>query len=543
MESRKSRTVITVQDRNTYDFPNGTPVINNFDKLKSSQARELSSIFKKNKLDKVLIIDPSLISLLNCMLPMAELRGLNVKCIYTIDDYDVCYDNTHYVYLVRPITETIKTLLNNVDNYYDDYMDTTTLSNLHEVYFVPHVVQCYHDLLARTNVFHNIFACYFCVTPLSNTLLSLEYPSSLEDMSLDVCAGSIVVSKDVILKLELLYGNIPQIQGYNTTNSAKLLRELQYQRSESYYGRVKNVGPFSRLTVFDRTLDLLTLCIMPATFEGLVEEFIGSKNGVILFDGNKISINDDLYAKIKDCHMSRIKHIIDEELSSVTEKEADARNKLNILKQRNRYDTDLVRCITELNNHKKILSKYMDIAKFLINEYNSADFQDYLQCEHNTLQKIEPEATRTFLDNQIAASKNIYRVLRLLCLYSQVYGVSLYNNYFIKIVTTYGVNYAKTMIRLKDMGFFDNEIEKGREYIDYEANFSSVGESTAYGGYIPMSVSMICDLTRELPETKGVDMVYFMGGCTSSELTALKVNMTNAVVVTTEILTFRGIVG
>lgn len=561
--------------------------------LKGFQSFEFISILSASIKPKVLIVDEDIINpLFKYTLTLEKKKNkftgeiekvvekmFLVTKIFLLNSANIDEKNHHYIYLFRPNYKNIDDLTKiftggRTGKTLHDFQKKPTLDgNIHTIYFVSN-----HDNFMKQNIKNSgyfnriahIANFNINIFPIDNKILSMECPKILKrlvDNDLDLNPLQDIFR--AISYLERICGVIPNIQDFG--ENAEKLYELIRKKDEKNFHNKENKSPsiFARITLIDRTTDLITPCLTPSTFEGLIDDILGISCGIIQIEKKwispeiheffkipketheskeiSLSLDKKIFSLLKDKKLSSLNEIFSllKKMLGTTHGEIKNLNELNSLEEKSSVERigKAYVLATENNESRHFAIAYKDIQNFLIKKHNSSEFQLNLDHEQNILLKKDPQKTLEYIKDLIQNKKPINQVLRLLSLYCQVYGVKPNFLEFISrsMQKSYGGFSQYALKRLEKLGMLTSAgyTQKCSQYHLIESkNEKNPDIFQPYGGYAPLSCRYIEKLLKQplaLP-CEGLELIVFIGGCTRAEVSALSLMSKNIVVLTTSLI-------
>lgn len=550
--------------------------------LQSVQRFELIKILVSSDKPKVLVIDKEISEpFFRHIISIPEVKSLDVKKIFYLDDVCITEKNYHYVYILRPNHKNTQYLKKLFDLNFNE--KTLSEDSTHAIYSIPRDHYCmkqrikeecsFNTILKMGNFDLNIF-------PISNDLLSIEQPKTLLKIIDDNDANPLVDIAQAISLLEKNYGTIPYVQycGPNAEKVAKLIELPQLPKiNEIKEDWEKEKNPtFARITLIDRTVDLITPLLTPSTFEGLIDEVMSISCNIIEIEKKWISKElhpflkiskkatelekfpipldkeYEIYPKLKDVNIANLKKAFD----SIKESQNLIKNQIDSLIHPTsglKPTAEEIREATELLTiHRKKtqwLAAYQSIALRLMDAYNDPEFQLNMDHEQNILLRIKPKETLEYIADLIQRKRPINQILRLLCLFSQVYTnndknsrytieESFFRNILQEMRIVYGESSVTIITYLEALGMLKS-VNYGNKCDKYHLiQPLDTGICSTYGGYAPLSCRHIERMLKRpmAVKCKGLELVIFVGGCTRAEVAACRMISKKIVILTTSIL-------
>eukprot|EP00814_Leptocylindrus_danicus_P010028 CAMPEP_0116033804 /NCGR_PEP_ID=MMETSP0321-20121206/19213_1 /TAXON_ID=163516 /ORGANISM="Leptocylindrus danicus var. danicus, Strain B650" /LENGTH=694 /DNA_ID=CAMNT_0003509961 /DNA_START=24 /DNA_END=2109 /DNA_ORIENTATION=+ len=451
----------------------------------------------------------------------------------------------------------------------------------HNIIFMPHTSAICEAVLREEGIMSmvhegtvSILELPVDLIPLDEDVLSLEQPSALKECAVDgvpthtiqTVAASLVkiqeafgvvkrveglgpLAEDVIIKMMSMRMDDYEIEATNACASARdqPLNESFGMKSGGNIG--DNGGSaqdfiqsdIDAMIIMDRTLDLVTPMLTPLTYEGLVDDIIGMKNGHIkvklsLVDPDdeevknnpssalpepKVSIalngGDTLFAEVRGQNVEKIGSFLQDQAKALRESHANFTNRDKSLSEIHKF----VKHIPVFTQNYRSLTQHINLAALVKKNVDEPAFRQRWQTEREML---EGSTCYDQLDELIYTQHSPFRLLKLLCLQSITSGgikSSKYDAMRRDIVQTYGYEFLFVLSNIEKLGAL-----RQKAFLDTSGSFSIMRKwlslinedvdtiepddiSYVSSGYAPLSVRLIqaaCkgwinaeDVLRELP--------------------------------------------
>ena len=447
------------------------------------------------------------------------------------------------------------------------------------IVFVPRNQASSEFILEREGVigFIRILEWNLHLIPLDGHLLSLEQNKSLFTLQIDGDLSMLHSIAQSILSLEKLYGTIPVVHGKG--HLADMVWKLYDRLKElKQVGVVHMEGGshISELVLFDRTCDFVTPLCSQLTYEGILDDVFGISSGFVRIGREvmgkdvKVLLNarDPVYKLIRSMHFSSVSSVlgrISKELESDYE-EGKSSQSVSELKS-------FVQKLPELRKKHDSLETHLKVSEQIVLKKREAEFQRQLFFERAILEAADKLPIKEYIEECIHRQVNYRLPLRLLCLMSTTNN-GIKNKYLQALkdqyLHSYGHKFLDTLHNLEKVGLLVEKPEessasvfkqltKHLRLVPKEPETSNLHTPTqmsyVFGGaYKPLSIAVIDHLTRSggwkglddavrswsgpvFSHTQGtsqrrstqaasqahrVVLVYFLGGCTFSEINALR---------------------
>ncbi|XP_071512985.1 vacuolar protein sorting-associated protein 33A isoform X1 [Panulirus ornatus] len=281
----------------------------------------------------------------------------------------------------------------------------------------------------------------------------------------------------------------------------------------------------------------------------------------------QLSSSEVLYAEIRDCNFSAVGPRLSRHAKSVVAQyeERHAAKTVGELKQ-------FVQKIPQMEVYKQSVATHTTIAELIQEQIASGIFRPALQMEQEFLKGLDTDKINPFIEDCIAQKGPLKTVLRLICLQCIVnsgFKPKVLEHYKRDIIHTYGFEHFITLENLEKSGLL--YIQQGRSTyavirktmqltVDDVSEHDPTDISYVHSGYAPLSARLVEFLqgpgwraitgvlqllpgptlteTQQLPSALrqrrgsggsvqsgvegGTALVFFIGGCTYSEIAALR---------------------
>lgn len=508
-------------------------------KLKASQKDGLLEVINCYDLPKIIVLDRSLEDL-QYIIQLSDYMSNKVKSIYYFDDFAIKDINHHYVYILngnKKNANRLKEILSQKITTKGDGSKHSTLWILNDNFNVAENIAGFSIRLFNIQSRHSF------VFPISNDLLSMELNQTLASLN-DCNFSPLEELVYAINYLQQIYGFIPNIQA-SGKYSRRVVRSLENLKDQCPFGIIK------RLTIIDRTKDLITPCISSLTFEGFITKLFKPAGNIIkvakgiiareetpevkkmidAFLGSEskpndaeilITLDDDnpVYAKLKNANIFDLKEIFDTKIN--TSSDLTRSKSLSTV-----FLTGNIDQIKEyMEKAKTRLSYtcwsyiYLNLAKFIMEKFKSTEYQQIFNIEQSILNHESEKFEETIGGLQANKFPN-NEILRLMALDAQINGPMDSSRYAtVRRTSTEAFNRLSKLGMLKKNAFLNKR--RHFELIQEERTKPSI--ANPYAGYIPLSCRKIVNLLQNPLQThcEGIELICFAGGCTRAEVSAIR---------------------
>lgn len=400
------------------------------------------------------------------------------------------------------------------------------------------------SLLAKTSL---VFVPYFCTSIekfLQHNKVDFDKLNSIEELKIELYVlDSGVISTEnehvyrdyhlnndhsfahqiaqALIKLQDSYGQIPKISGQG--KAAKLVCDLLLKHKKIHAkpatGTYRPPPQIHQLILIDRRVDLVTPLLTQLTYEGLIDEIFGIRQGTVTLpadrfvekeeqkdeqpasppkDKRKIELKstEDLFVKLRDCHVNAVADLL----------------KLSTRNLQAEYDecncqqktiTEIGKIVKRLNYLKvarKSQLNHVTIAELVNERTLKPDFIYGLRIEHELLQEDRLNRVIPEIETKLLRQEPPHHVLRLICLQSIINNglkSKVCDYYKREIVQNYGPKYIAFLLQLEKANILQT-YERDIQFSQLKNKLSLVNDdvdecnpkdpSYVYGGFTPISV-------------------------------------------------------
>lgn len=540
--------------------------------LRDSLRKELVSILNITRGSKGLVLDPALAGPVGLIARVEVLREQGVDKIYMLEGGQLETDCRTIIYITRPNLEHMRFIASQVKSQKQrkDYY----------IFFVPRRNMLCENILKEENVYEDvqIGEYHMDLVPFDSDILSMELPNVYKDAMIEGDRTSLFFVAKSLLRLQRLYGVIPQILGKGnmaksvTDMMARMRLEMGIDSEE-----LSNTPEIDQLILIDRHVDMVTPLCTQLTYEGLIDESFGIANtycdlpidialtGEVLEkaknEGRKtvktpLNSNDRLYSEIRDVNFSVVGPTLHRKAQEIGEY-YDKRHQAENLSQLR----DFMRNLGTTQQVHLSLKVHANLTENILLKTKTPNFMRRLEAEQSLL--LGTDASTDYIEEAIFKQVDLRRVLRLCCLYSVTNGglpEKKYQAIKRQLIHTYGYQYLETLLHLEKVGIFKSSEKSNFATLrtrlrlvvpDVDEN-NPQDISYVFSGYAPLSVRLIekalttgWDHCEELnlipgpyvnqsqplphgiepqqsPSRKPVTLIFYLGGITYAEIAAIR---------------------
>ncbi|XP_053982157.1 vacuolar protein sorting-associated protein 33A [Hylaeus volcanicus] len=289
---------------------------------------------------------------------------------------------------------------------------------------------------------------------------------------------------------------------------------------------------------------------------------INEKEQIILNSG------EELFVEIRDKNFNGVGPVLSKK-AKVISSQFDERHRDKSVQEIKQFVARLPHMLAT----KQSLAKHTTIAEMIKEVTDSSSFLESLQVEQELLNCIDTDKPNAYIEDMIAQQQPLLKVLRLLCIQSLTNSglkPKLLDYYKREIIQTYGYQHLPTILNLEKAGLLKQQ-QSARQYavlrkalrltVEDESEIAPKDISYVHSIYAPLSVRLaeqlvqptgwqgLNDVMGLLPgptinsvpsnvlssgrrnsvtsedsnsEPPKLVMVFFIGGCTFAEISALR---------------------
>ncbi|KAL1461047.1 hypothetical protein WDU94_012979 [Cyamophila willieti] len=365
----------------------------------------------------------------------------------------------------------------------------------------------------------------------------------------------------------------------------ELVKKLSLEPKDKKNFNHNKTSQISQLIIIDRNIDVLTPLATQLTYEGLIDEIFGIHSTTAQFPASKFSQNEDdsnadivsdkkpiilnsgdeLFVDLRDKiftavgpHLSKRAKLISAQFDTQNYHEKSVTDMKKLVQQ-----------LPHMMNTKKLLAIHTTIAEMIKNITDSPEFLDALHAEQEIFLGVDTDKTLPYIENAIAHKKPLIKVLKMICMQSFTSSglkQKVLDYYKREIIQTYGFHHILSLTNLEQAGLLKScQNNSTRQYtllrkmmnltVENSNELAPADINFVHSIYAPLSIRLVQRLRRApqiipqdllallsgpvleesqpLPqshrtsnasttENTQVVLVFFVGGCTFAEISALR---------------------
>ncbi len=479
-------------------------------------------------------------------------------------------------YITRPDLLAVSQIATHIISDHNDQQRR----NYH-IIFVPRLLASCESILEAEGVYGFVQIYKWDnlhLIPLDSHLLSLERFDTFRSLYVSQDFTYLHSVARSMLILEGLFGIFPLVhgKGHFAQMVWDLFKRLKELGDTPFFGRPKGPG-ISEVVLFDRQCDIVTPLCSQLTYEGILDDVFRVQSGYVSISkditGKEQDTNvllnskDPVYLEIRALHFSATPIVLTEISKSLRHsyREGKSSDSIPALKS-------FVKRLPELTKKHDSLATHVQVSENIVSRKKIEDFQRQLFYERAILEVADKATVLDYIEELIHCQVDYRLPLRLLCLMSATnngikdkYLTSLKDQY----LRSYGYKHLVTFHNLERVGLIQHKAE---EQNPQKSTFKQLTKqlklvpkdpashdiyspkdmSYVYGGaYKPLSAAAIEHIVKtrkwrglddvvrswsgpafshsqhtsreaELAAQQKIVLVYFIGGCTFSEINALR---------------------
>ncbi|KAL1532156.1 Vacuolar protein-sorting-associated protein 33 [Salvia divinorum] len=478
----------------------------NLTEIRTRAKTELLNILRDIKGDKCLVIDPKLSGALSLLVQSselkengAELRHLTAEPIQT--------ERTKVVFLVRAQLDLMRFICSSI------HSDTSKgLHREYYLYFVPRRLVSCENVLAEEKVHEllniGVFALY--MLPLDEDVISFELDLTEKEGLVEGDETAFWNIAKAIHNLEFSCGLIPNVRakGKGATRVADVLTRMQTEEPVNTSNMGIPLPEINTLVLLDREVDMITPMLTQLTYEGLIDELLGVKNGAVELDasimGNqqegkktKVPLNssDKLFKETRDLNFEVVVQVL--------------RQKATSMKQDYTEISTTTQSVSELKDFVKKLNslpemtRHINLAQHLTTFTSKSVFAERLDMEQTLVEAQSYDICFDYIEELLCKQEPLEKVLRLLILFS-ITNSGLPKKHFDylrrEFLISYGPEHINTLDSLEKAGLLRKQDSRGN-WLTIKRALQLLVEDTdtanpndisyVFSGYAPLSIRLV----------------------------------------------------
>eukprot|EP01112_Ceratiomyxa_fruticulosa_P014948 TRINITY_DN4340_c0_g6_i1.p1 TRINITY_DN4340_c0_g6~~TRINITY_DN4340_c0_g6_i1.p1 ORF type:complete len:617 (-),score=127.38 TRINITY_DN4340_c0_g6_i1:93-1943(-) len=494
--------------------PNLANAVINLNALREFSRRELVEVLDSVRGRKGLVLDPTFVGPLGLVAEVALIKERGVDKMYHLVPERLDTECKNVVYLCRPKVKYMKYIADHIHQH-----EAEGAKKEYWVFFVPRRTMICERVLEEEGVYGNITVgeYHLDLIPFDEDVLSLELDTAYRECLLDGDRTSLFYVARSLMKLQSLFGLIPNIKGKGILS--RQVADMMLRMRREMGAEEPTITPeIDTLILLDRDTDMITPVCTQLTYEGLIDEVFGIQNTYVDLDaeiagpigpnkekpppGKKIKValnsNDKLYNEIRNLNFSVLGPLLNRKAKEIDEyyKTRHGAQTVSAIRDFMKKLASTQQEHNSLNIHTNITEKILGITK-------DPAFHRRLEAEQCLVAGAETETSAEYIEECINKKDPLTKVLRLLILLCCTQnGLKPKQLEFFKreILQTYGFEYTFTLNNFEKLGLLRKSDGRStfaglrralRLVVDDidENNPSDI--AYVYSGYAPLSVRLV----------------------------------------------------
>jgi hypothetical protein len=445
---------------------------------------EKTNIPKQFTKDKCVIVDDDIKNLLGHIQSLNELGASDIR-IFKERQHDTSEYRTT-LFIVRPKTIYMEIIANTIKdemNKINQQKNKETIIKQYGIIFVPRRSRVCEEKLKEKGVRGDIIIDELNLDflPIDTDLLSMESNDCFRDLYLNNDTTPIFNLAHGLITLQQLYGIIPNV--FVKGDKAKQCYDSMMRMQREVPDNEKKVPTqIENLILIDRSIDLITPMMIPATYEALLDELFGIQFNRIevptlsfspdfrevqkidTTTQDKVAVRllttDQLYSDTRYLHMIPVGKILQEGARAQKQLRTDFDTQFSgsTTNLQGKKLAELREFVTRMSNQNaktQTLSTHLELA-FCIKQELTLNYDMYLSNQLSILfSPVLQDALRQ-IDERIAWKDNIFCILRYLSIVTHTLGSQLkrkdYDLIKKDIIQTFGLQYLVLIHALEQVG-------------------------------------------------------------------------------------------
>uniref|UniRef100_A0A452H1G4 VPS33B late endosome and lysosome associated n=1 Tax=Gopherus agassizii TaxID=38772 RepID=A0A452H1G4_9SAUR len=515
---------------------------------------------------KDLFIEADLMSPLDRIANVSILKQHEVDKLYKVENKPIVSTSDQLCFLVRPRIKNMKYVADivNADK-------TMGRSRKYKIIFSPQKFYTCELVLEEEGIYGDV-TCdewAFYLLPLDDDLLSMELPEFFRDYFLEGDQRWISTVARALQLLNSLFG--PFANTYGIGRCAKMVYDVWRELVEESEGDSQARRPeITHVFLMDRDVDYVTALCSQVVYEGLVDDTFCIKCGSVDFGPDvtssdrsfKVLLNaqDKVFSEIRNEHFSNVFSFLSQKARNL-QTQYDRRRGMDIKQMKNFVSQEL----KGLKQEHRLLSLHIGACESIMKKKTKQDFQELLKTEHALLEGFDIRESTSYIEEHIDRQVSPSESLRLMCLLSVTENGLIpkdYRSLKTQYLQSYGPEHLLTFHNLKRIGLLTEqapgetltavESKVSKLVTDRAAGkltdaFNSLARKSNFRG-ISKKLGLVLErkgwlgleevvrllngnefaptepVMEENPawEAQCVILAVFLGGCTFSEISALR---------------------
>ena len=414
-----------------------------------------------------LVLEKELSSFLDQISPIQFLKSHGVDRIFHLEP-EMNVGSGNRVYLVRPIASNVK----DIYKHYKYDLDEGIIRRIIIIFVPYKTHLCEEQLESYGLIgLIGLYEWHIDLIPLDLDLLSLESCLSLKNYLINKCSSIPYIVASSLLTLYRVNSCDSftlHTVGERAAEVFRVFNDIKSMSLSSYDDSFDSTNYFSDIILIDREIDLVSPILTQFSYEGLLDDNFGIHCGSVTLSGRvtgkskptklMLNSNDPIYSQVRGYHISFLLTLIKEQLKTLISRYDKGRMETTI--------SEMKLFVGELKTLKPIeqsLVVHLSACEYLKDIRASHINQKLLSFEHSLLRgaQFDERELMQFFEDILCSQTNWRDVLRIMCLYSLRSGASVKDRfkhikYFERqFIRAHGYSHITTLLNLHHLGLLN----------------------------------------------------------------------------------------
>ncbi|XP_055337328.1 vacuolar protein sorting-associated protein 33B-like [Paramacrobiotus metropolitanus] len=549
-----------------------------FSVFKAVAKNQLIHLLESVPEPKDLVLDDDLMRPLDRIVGASVLKQHGVSCIYKLESGHLLQGADNRLYLFRPTVENSGLIAEHIQADQRAHKE-----RFYRLVMVPKRSGICEKILEMAGVYSRVVFDEFPLEllALDDNIISMEYPRFFREFFVDNNFQFLSNVARTLVTFESLFGKCQVVHTFGRCANIIFGIKQKHQEEQQIgdYNRIPS--EVSTLIMIDRDVDYVSALLSPLTYEGLLDEHFGISSGTVDFEpaitGQAKSVKwilndqDEIFRDIRDRHFAAVFA----RLSAKAKEIQAVYNQKNDLKTVSDMKTFVSKHLKGSSSQHRSLGLHIAACESIMQHKTVVDFERQLRSEHNLVQAVDPKICQQFIEESMMRCYPIVDVVRLLCLYSLTWGgipSRMFTQWKDQFLQSYGYQHMLTWHNLKRAGLISELSASASVNLSKvgirKSRFGAVAKNLQLlpsrsgdcdirnpqdvdyvfnGAYVPLSCRLVeqvllvdklpgfaesarnfhyfqhtQEVTNKSENCHGNVMVFFLGGCSYSEVACLR---------------------
>uniref|UniRef100_A0A8C9S310 VPS33B late endosome and lysosome associated n=1 Tax=Scleropages formosus TaxID=113540 RepID=A0A8C9S310_SCLFO len=367
------------------------PELPDFSLLKRLARDQLIYLLEQLPGKKDLFIEADLMSPLDRIANVTMLKQHDVDKLYKVENTPIFSTCDQICFLIRPRIQTVKWIADtvNADKAAGKFRK-------YKIIFTPQKFYACETVLEEQGIYGDVSTdeWAFYLLPLDDDIISLELPEFFRDNFLEGDQRWVTTGGSALHLLHSLFGPFSKVYGIGRCAKVRVESEQKAQKSE-----------IGNVFLIDRDVDFVTPLCSQVVYEGLVDDIFRIKwcvefgPDVTTADKSmKVMLNsqDKVFSEIRNEHFSNVFGFLSQKARNL-QTAYDKRRGMDIKQMRTFVSEEL----KGLKQEHRLLSLHIGASESMMKKKTKQDFQELLKTEHSLLEGFDIRECITYIEEHI----------------------------------------------------------------------------------------------------------------------------------------------